>query len=60
MITVVFTFIAGPEGLFTGDALYHMLAGGLMLGAIYMATDYSSSPMSNKGKLIFAFSTFWA
>ena len=51
----LFTFIAGPEGLFTGDALYHILAGGLMLGAIYMATDYSSSPMSNKGKLVFAF-----
>ncbi len=50
----LFTFIAGPEGLFTGDALYHMLAGGLMLGAIYMATDYSSAPMSNTGKMIFA------
>ncbi|MBT3318271.1 MAG: RnfABCDGE type electron transport complex subunit D [Clostridia bacterium] len=50
----LFTFIAGPEGLFTGDALYHMLGGGLMLGAIYMATDYSSAPMSNTGKIIFA------
>ena len=51
----LFTFIAGPEGLFTGDALYHMLGGGLMLGAIYMATDYSSAPMSNTGKIIFEF-----
>jgi electron transport complex protein RnfD len=50
----LFTFIAGPEGLFTGDALYHILAGGLMLGAVYMATDYTTSPMSLKGKLIFA------
>ncbi len=50
----LFTFIAGPEGLFTGDALYHILAGGLMLGAIYMATDYTTSPMSLKGKIIFA------
>ena len=50
----LFTFTAGPEGLFTGDALYHILAGGLMLGAVYMATDYTTSPMSLKGKLIFA------
>ena len=50
----LFTWVAGPEGLFTGDGLYHMLAGGLMLGAIYMATDYTTSPMSAKGKVIFA------
>lgn len=50
----LFTFVAGPEGLFTGDALYHILAGGLMLGAIYMATDYTTSPMSAKGKIVFA------
>ena len=50
----LFTFIAGPEGLFTGDALYHILAGGLMLGAFFMATDYTTSPMSLKGKIIFA------
>lgn len=50
----LFTWIAGPEGLFTGDALFHVLGGGLMLGAIYMATDYTTSPMSRKGKIIFA------
>ena len=49
-----FTWIAGPGGLFTGDALYHMLAGGLMLGAIYMATDYVTSPISKTGKVVFA------
>ncbi len=32
----------------------HLLSGGLMIGAIYMATDYSSSPMSEKGKAVFA------
>ncbi len=31
-----------------------ILAGGLMLGAIFMATDYSTSPVTNKGKVIFA------
>lgn len=50
----LFTWIAGPEGLFTGDALYHVLAGGLMLGAFYMATDYTTSPMTNKGRVIYA------
>jgi Na+-translocating ferredoxin:NAD+ oxidoreductase subunit D len=49
-----FTWIAGPDGLFTGDALYHILAGGLMLGAIYMATDYVTSPISKTGKIVFA------
>lgn len=50
----LFTWIAGPAGLFTGDALYHILGGGLMIGAFYMATDYTTSPMSNKGKMVFA------
>ena len=35
--------------------LYHLLAGGLMLGAIFMATDYASSPVTPKGRIIFAF-----
>ncbi len=36
-------------------ALYHLLSGGLMLGAVFMITDYSSSPVSRVGKLVFAF-----
>ena len=48
------TWTAGPEGLFAGDALYHILGGGLMLGAIYMATDYTTSPMSSGGKIVYA------
>jgi electron transport complex protein RnfD len=32
---------------------YHVFGGGLMLGAIFMATDYSSSPVTAKGKIIF-------
>ncbi|MBQ8502623.1 MAG: RnfABCDGE type electron transport complex subunit D [Bacteroides sp.] len=31
----------------------HLLTGGLMLGAIFMATDYVTSPMSKKGMLIY-------
>lgn len=35
------------------NPLYHLLGGGLLLGAIFMATDYVTSPMSDKGKLIY-------
>ena len=33
-------------------ALYQILAGGLMLGAFFMATDYVTSPVSNPGRII--------
>lgn len=33
----------------------HLLSGGLMLGAIFMATDYVTSPMSKSGMLVFGF-----
>ncbi len=42
----------GQTGLFTGDPIYHLLAGGLMLGAFYMATDYVTSPVTRRGRLI--------
>ena len=35
------------------NPLYHLLGGGLLLGAIFMATDYVTSPMSTQGKLIY-------
>lgn len=35
------------------DPLFHLFAGGAMLGAIYMATDYVSSPMTKKGMAIY-------
>lgn len=37
------------------DPVFHLLAGGLMLGAIFMATDMVTSPMSKSGMLIFGF-----
>jgi electron transport complex protein RnfD len=43
------------NGWFTGDPLYHILGGGLFLGAIFMATDYVTSPISFKGTIIYAF-----
>jgi len=50
----VLTWILGPDGIFTGDPLYHVLAGGLLLGAVFMATDYVTSPMTRKGQIIYA------
>lgn len=54
-----------PVSVFAGAALLaalvganpidHLLAGGMMLGAIFMATDYVTSPMAKKGMLIYGF-----
>ncbi len=33
--------------------LYHLCSGGIMLGAIFMATDYVTSPMTPKGQVVF-------
>ena len=53
--TVAFyTWIACPDGLFTGDPVYHVLSGGLLLGAVFMATDYVTNPVTRKGTIIFA------
>lgn len=35
-------------------ALYEVLSGGLLLGAIFMATDYVTSPPTKSGKVVFA------
>ena len=49
----LFTYIFGPKGLFSGDWLFHILSGGLILGAFFMATDYVTSPLTRKGRIIF-------
>ncbi len=48
------TWVFGPSGLFTGAPLVHVMTGGLMLGAFFMATDMVTIPMTVKGQLIFA------
>ncbi len=35
------------------DPLYQILAGGVFLGAFFMATDYATTPISTKGKVLF-------
>ena len=49
-ISTVFVFC----GLLGGDPYRHVLAGGLLLGAFFMATDYVTAPLTNKGKMFFA------
>ena len=42
--------------IYTGSAVetvYGVLAGGLMLGAFFMATDYATTPVTAKGKIVF-------
>ncbi|NMA55387.1 MAG: RnfABCDGE type electron transport complex subunit D [Firmicutes bacterium] len=49
-----FTWVfGGSGGLFTGDPLFHVLAGGLILGAFFMATDYVTSPVTPLGRVVF-------
>lgn len=43
--------VCNPEQF--ANPLFHLLSGGLMLGAIFMATDYVTSPMSHKGMMIY-------
>lgn len=56
--------ILGTVTIFTGilwlinpvkyaDPAFHLLSGGLLLGAIFMATDYVTSPMSKRGQIVF-------
>ncbi len=35
------------------DPMFHLLTGGVMLGAVFMATDYVTSPVTHKGMIIF-------
>jgi electron transport complex protein RnfD len=58
-------FMVGTVYIFTGilwlidpagnaSPLFHVLTGGLLLGAIYMATDLVTSPMTRPGMILFA------
>ena len=45
--------VAVLSALFGMDPIVQLLSGGVMLGAFFMATDYVTSPTTEKGKLIF-------
>lgn len=48
-IGTVFVF----SGILGADPVYQILSGGLMIGAIFMATDYATTPTTNWGKAVF-------
>jgi len=48
----VFAFIFGRTGFFSGDILFEILNGGLLMGAFFMATDYATSPITPNGKIV--------
>ena len=48
----LFAFIFGRETFFSTFVLFEVLAGGLLLGAFFMATDYATSPITLNGKII--------
>ncbi|MBS5335776.1 MAG: RnfABCDGE type electron transport complex subunit D [Anaerovoracaceae bacterium] len=56
-IGTVFVFAAIYYGATGGDAfnmaIFHVLAGGVMLGAFFMATDYVTTPLLPMGKVVF-------
>jgi len=54
-VGVLTWFFGGYEGFFSGPWLFHILAGGVMLGALYMATDMVTTPITPTGQLIFGF-----
>jgi len=49
----VFMLIFGGKGFELEFLLTHLLGGGLMLGAFFMATDYVTSPITVWGQIIF-------
>ena len=51
-IATVFVLSFAFYGDFT-SALYQIMAGGLMIGAFFMATDYATTPVNKLGKLVF-------
>jgi electron transport complex protein RnfD len=48
-------FILGGRGAFTGNVLFQVFSGGLLLGAFFMATDMVTSPVTPRGQIIFGF-----
>lgn len=52
-VGVLAWLFGGENGFFTGDPILHVLGGGLMLGAFFMATDYVTCPSVRKGQIIF-------
>lgn len=50
----LFSFLANGELPSVQYLFAHVCGGGLLLGAVFMATDYVSSPVTNSGRVIYA------
>jgi len=53
ILTWVFAGLRGGLGLFQGEILTQLFDGGLFLGALFMATDMVTSPITHKGQILF-------
>lgn len=42
----------GQTAFFAGDPIFHVLSGGLILGAFFMATDWTTSPITKRGRIV--------
>lgn len=49
----VFATIFNMTGLTAAGPLFHLVNGGLFLGAFFMATDYVTAPVTQKGRIVF-------
>ena len=52
-IALLSWIFGGADGYFSGDPLLAVLSGGALLGAIFMATDYVTSPTNKKSQLVY-------
>jgi len=58
MILTVVTFgwlFSGENGICSGNVLFELMSGGLLFGAVFMTTDYATTPVTKKGRIIFGF-----
>lgn len=53
LFAYVFGGIPNSGGLFSGDVILPLFSGGMILGAVFMATDMVSSPVTHKGMIIY-------
>lgn len=56
IFALIYYAVVGGAGQYgpLGMAVFHVLAGGLLFGAVFCATDYVTSPIMNSGKVIYA------
>lgn len=51
---VLVIWVFGGDGWFTGDVIAHLLSGGFLFAAFFIATDYTTKPATPQGEWIYA------